>query len=255
MEVIFREDSMRFISIRELDEAFRAIEDFETLASAEAVISRLAGFLRHYGFTSFLITGLPTQRERLEPHILLNNWPEDWYCRYTEANHYRWDPCVRHCFETIEPFAWNELPEALVADAAPRRIMHEAAEFGLKQGLCVPLHDLFGFQSVVTMAGLEVDLTPESRRIVHLASVYAYAAADRTAGRKRTHAPLSELTDRECEVLRWTAAGKTAWDIGQILGICEFTVKDHLRNVRRKFGTATTVQSVVEALRRRQIRL
>lgn len=246
---------MTAISSGEVDDAFQAISDFEDLGSAESIVARLAGYLCRYGFSSFLVTGLPAQCERLEPHILLNNWPAGWYRRYTEANLYRFDPCVRHCFETIEPFIWSELPPSLVAEPAARRVMDEAAEFGLRHGLCVPLHDVYGFQSVVTMAGDEVDLPAGRRRMVHLTSLYAYGAADRISRSRSPERSRELLTERECEVLRWTAAGKGAWDIGQILGISELTVKDHLKNVRRKLGTVNTVQAVVEALRRRQIRL
>jgi LuxR family quorum sensing-dependent transcriptional regulator len=239
----------------EVDDAFQAISEFEDLGTSENIVARLAAYLRRYGFSSFLITGLPAQRERLEPYILLNNWPAGWYRRYAEANLYRLDPCVRHCFETIEPFAWSELPPSILAQAGPRRVMDEASEFGLRQGLCVPLHDVHGFQSVVTMAGADIDLPPSGRRLVHLTSLYAYGAADRVVrARSAQHGP-EHLTDRECEVLRWTAAGKSAWAIGAILRISELTVKDHLRNARRKLGTVNTVQTVVEALRRGRIRL
>ena len=88
---------------------------------------------------------------------------------------------------------------------------------------------------------------------MHLTSLYAYGAAERI-GRERCRVPeRNRLTERECEVLRWIAAGKTAWDIGRILGIAELTVKDHLRNIRRKLGTSNGAHSVVEALRQRQI--
>ena len=51
------------------------------------------------------------------------------------------------------------------------------------------------------------------------------------------------------------ACGKTAKDVGQILGISEFNVQAHLRSVREKLGTRNNAHSVVEALRRREIRL
>ena len=62
-------------------EAFQAIEEFGRLNDPDAVLERLGGYLARFGFTSFLVTGLPTQRERLEPYILLNGWPVGWFSR------------------------------------------------------------------------------------------------------------------------------------------------------------------------------
>jgi LuxR family quorum sensing-dependent transcriptional regulator len=236
-------------------DAFGTIEDLNRTHAPEAVMQRLADYLSRYGYTAFLITGLPVQRERLEPHILLNGWPAGWYERYTEAHHYRNDPCVKRCFQTIEPFAWDELPPPLVAEAKPWQVMHEATEFGLRQGLCVPLHDVYGFQSVVTMAGPQIEMPPQARRLVHMVSLYAYGAAERAIRGPSPQDASERLTEREREVMRWTAVGKTFWEIGEILGITEDTVNDHMRHVRQKLGTRNAAHSVAEAYRRREIRL
>lgn len=57
------------------------------------------------------------------------------------------------------------------------------------------------------------------------------------------------LTNREMEVLSWIASGKSDWQIGQILKISQKTVNYHVENVKRKYGVATRVQAVVEAMR------
>lgn len=63
------------------------------------------------------------------------------------------------------------------------------------------------------------------------------------------------LTPREREVLSWAANGKTAWEISVILDISESTVISHLRNARDKLETVNVVQTIVEAMRRSEIRL
>ncbi|WP_179402090.1 autoinducer binding domain-containing protein [Burkholderia guangdongensis] len=56
------------------------------------------------------------------------------------------------------------------------------------------------------------------------------------------------LTVRERDVLRWTAEGKTACEIGEILGIAERTVNFHIRNIFEKLGATNKVQAVVKAM-------
>lgn len=62
------------------------------------------------------------------------------------------------------------------------------------------------------------------------------------------------LTPRELECLRWTAEGKTAWEVGQILGISAQTAARHLGNATQKLGGVNKHHAVVKALRMKLIR-
>ena len=63
------------------------------------------------------------------------------------------------------------------------------------------------------------------------------------------HADLPSLTQRELESLRWTMEGKTAWELGRILGISEQTAARHLNNAMKKLDCVSKHQAVVRALR------
>lgn len=77
----------------------------------------------------------------------------------------------------------------------------------------------------------------------HLAA--ALASGD-DAGSARS---LPLLTTRETECLRWTAEGKTAWEVGRILQISERTANWHLQAASRKLGCTNKIQAVVKAIR------
>ena len=57
------------------------------------------------------------------------------------------------------------------------------------------------------------------------------------------------LTPRELEALRWTMEGKTAWEVGAILGISERTAVLHVSNAMHKLGCVNKHQAVLKALR------
>jgi len=57
------------------------------------------------------------------------------------------------------------------------------------------------------------------------------------------------LSSRELEALRWTMDGKTAWEVGTILGISERTAVLHLNNAMRKLECVNKHQAVLKALR------
>jgi len=56
------------------------------------------------------------------------------------------------------------------------------------------------------------------------------------------------VSARELDCLKWTAAGKTAWEASVILGVSERTVRFHLNAVREKLNCATTAQAVARAV-------
>ncbi len=56
------------------------------------------------------------------------------------------------------------------------------------------------------------------------------------------------ISAKELDCLKWTAAGKTAWEASVILGITERTVRFHLNMAREKLQCATTTQAVAKAV-------
>jgi LuxR family quorum sensing-dependent transcriptional regulator len=59
------------------------------------------------------------------------------------------------------------------------------------------------------------------------------------------------LTSREREVLAWSAQGKSAWEIGEILCLTQRTVNEHAQTAMRKLGASNRTQAVAIALRHR----
>jgi DNA-binding NarL/FixJ family response regulator len=66
---------------------------------------------------------------------------------------------------------------------------------------------------------------------------------------------VEELSDRELEVLRLMAQGKTNLEVGTALGIAESTVKFHVNHVLTKLGVSDRTQAVIQAAKRGLIQL
>lgn len=58
----------------------------------------------------------------------------------------------------------------------------------------------------------------------------------------------SQLTPRELEVLRWVARGKTAQEIGAILGISKRTADAHVSEAVQRLGALNRTHAVAMAL-------
>jgi DNA-binding CsgD family transcriptional regulator len=52
------------------------------------------------------------------------------------------------------------------------------------------------------------------------------------------------LSAREVEILQWVALGKTNPEIGKILKISEFTVKNHMQRIFKKMDVSNRAQAV-----------
>ena len=57
-----------------------------------------------------------------------------------------------------------------------------------------------------------------------------------------------DLSQRELDVLTWSARGKTSDEIAGILDLSKRTVDFHMDNARAKLGVATRIQAVVKAI-------
>jgi LuxR family quorum-sensing transcriptional regulator LasR len=49
--------------------------------------------------------------------------------------------------------------------------------------------------------------------------------------------------------LKWTAQGKSTWEIAKIFGCSEATVNFHMTNIRGKFGVSSRSAAAVKATR------
>lgn len=61
---------------------------------------------------------------------------------------------------------------------------------------------------------------------------------------------ITNLSEREKEVLSWSKRGKSSWEISAILNISERTVNFHVNNVMQKLNAVSRIQAVAVAIER-----
>lgn len=170
---------------------------------------------------------------------VVTTFPESWRERYFARESYRHDPVISACIHSVEPVNWKDLASRAELGQRQQRVLDEAREHGLTQGLSVPVHGHAGQFSLVSVTspenGSNFDkLVEEYQHEVHLMSIYLHSKMQ--ARISQDAAEQINLTSREVECLLWTAHGKTAWEISMILKISEATVNYHLKNAMRKLG-------------------
>ncbi|HWD28861.1 MAG TPA: LuxR C-terminal-related transcriptional regulator [Rhizomicrobium sp.] len=219
------------------------IERLDRAASVAEAWQGFQSFTRWHGLAFGAIPDLRKLRRREHDNVLAVTWPHEWGERYFWEDYVWRDPMVRSLAYTDEPFTW---PEALAFEdyATPdRNIMFEAEDHGLRGGLMIPISS----DIVVTLAGENTALSPRDRIELHFAAIYVHARI-RALAPARKRRPIAVLTARERECLAWAAAGKSDWEIGEILSIAAKTAGAHIERAKQKLGVSTRIQAVVIAL-------
>jgi DNA-binding CsgD family transcriptional regulator len=183
--------------------------------------------------------------------INVDNTPAAFSEAYASTQLQRKDPVMQHCKRQSVPIIWDQ--ETYVTRGAAD-LWEQQASFGFSTGIAMALHLPEGrhFQLGVDRDQPLPDDPSELQRLVADLQLFAVHAQDAAM---RLLLPLAQqperpaLTPRELEALRWTMDGKTAWEVGAVLGITERTAVLHVSSAMHKLGCASKHQAVLKALR------
>lgn len=240
---------------RYFQDALSAIERIGAAQSAAVIGDVIIRMASSFGYEHICFCASGSSRQPFDDRVLWEAWPKQWAEQYRRSNFYVYDPLAPEIRRRVEMFAWSDVPLDNVSPAA-RKVMNIAAEdYHLKFGLCAPVHGLNGYQSGLSLAGREVEHTPEANAAIELVAIYASNRFAVLRSREQSKNPKETskaalLTTREREVMNWVAAGKTAWDTSVILSISEDTVNKTVTAAMQKLNAHTRAQAVAEAIKR-----
>ncbi|MCT4656607.1 MAG: autoinducer binding domain-containing protein [Cohaesibacter sp.] len=229
---------------------FGYLDKIQAETQLDGVLSALKDVSDDFGYTGFILCGIPEADEQLEELVLLQGWSSIWTERYLDQNFIEDDPVVERVRHTSLPFEWNEvsrMPVPLSNQA--NAVMDEAASIGMPDGFCVPVYSPDGFQASLSFGGEGVDLGADDRHVLHLIGIYAHNQVRDLLKAGQPRRPAKVPTPREIECLKWASMGKTSWDISQILMISQHTADWYLASAAKKLGAVNRTQAVAEALR------
>lgn len=179
---------------------------------------------------------------------LVSNYPNDWTTRYLRNRYEKSDPVIAHARDGRDPFHWGADVGPIGVFDREEQLFEEAAAYGIRCGFTVPVIDSRGGVAALTFAADErnapfMRVTERYEQAFQLIATCFHIHARRTLSSNRTVDGVV-LTPREYECLQWAARGKSASEIGGILGIKRRTAAFHLDNVRQKLGVRTVFQAV-----------
>jgi len=237
------------VDIVSFADEFKAAENLETL---EAIFGRAISAL---GISQFTYGSVSLPRARSSNRVVLSTYHPEWIERYQRKGYERNDPIVHQAIRAILPYDWTTIPSQKLQKDQIQIIM-EADDFGIAEGASVPVRGPNGEFSLISLAS---DQGKKEWRILYrtiepdliaLCTYFHARIADLTAFQEEVVRP---LTPRQKEVMTWTASGKTAWEISEILKLSEKTVVEYINGAKQRMGVNSKTHAVVKAIMSGQI--
>lgn len=218
----------------------------EVVKSEAEVLEVLIAAVLELGF-EYCAFGMRWPLPVIRPAVsMISNYPESWRRRYLEKNYLACDPTVAHALTSQAALVWSDQ----VFAAAPA-LWDDARDHGLRVGVAQSSYNARGVAGLLTVSRSheplgEAELREHAAQLWWLSQAALDAMTRLAPQSGRVEADVC-LTAREVEVLRWSADGKTASDIAEIIQITERTVGFHINNALLKLGTANKTAGVIKA--------
>lgn len=208
-------------------------------------------FAQRLGFSTVSAVAVVDRGTGEREFLQVDNTPESYQEPYADRRTWARDPVMQHLKRNSMPIIWNQ---GTYVECGAEDLWEQQSSHGYHTGIAMALHlpegrhFIFGVdrdQDLPTDAG-------ELQRLVadlQLFCVHAQESALRILLPEVLSSERPALTPRELECLRWTMEGKTAWEVGAILGISERTAVLHLNNAMHKLGCSGKHQAVLKAMR------
>lgn len=220
--------------------------------SRDELLAEIVGFTQRLGFETVSATTVIDHFGGESEFIVLDNTPAAYRDSFEDPLNWQVDPTSQHCKHHSVPIIWDQNTYTSVGQGAR---WESQARFGYHAGIALALHLPKGrhfFIGVDRDQALPAHSAELARMTadLQLFAVYALEAAQRLLIPPTPPDDVTKLTPRELESLRWTMEGKTAWEVGKILGISEHTAARHVNNATQKLGCANKFLAVLMALRK-----
>ncbi|MBK6413879.1 LuxR family transcriptional regulator [Sphingopyxis sp.] len=208
--------------------------ELSSATSQENLFAALADASARLGFSHFALA-YERRGGGTTGSLLIHDYPATWARTYVDLDLGGADPVRRAGERSMTGFEWRNLAAYVPLTKRDLQMLEMGRQNGLAEGFTVPRHlpgEASGACSFVMTTGNLPD--PATLSVAEILGAVALTSARQIVGgtspRKRP-----TLSERQRECVLWTARGKTASEVGAILGISEETVIQHLKIARDRY--------------------
>lgn len=209
-------------------------------------------FLRHIEpmGAEYALGGVIFARGRIfRPNILIGSKEHPWYQYYSDRSLFRHDVIVPRICATTDVINWSSMMSEGGWTPEEAEVLNEPRNFGLADGIAIPLHGVDGELGTLTVAGEHFKPDPVIEAAIQMMAVKAYRRMIALLDEGPVLAVQPKLSKRQLQCLTLVRKGHTSRGIADNLGISVHTVKDHIERAMEIFDVGTRLEAVIAAER------
>lgn len=228
-------------------EAF--IEQTNKAGTPEEVFSLFVQAIRDLGFDQCLFSLLTHHHSigQEAQHGIAYNYPTDWVSYYLQKGYQRIDPVCQQINYIPRAFVWSRLQGL---NATEQRVMDEAQEAGLVDGVGIPIHsinnEVAGFG--VASSGGKIEASKNLLSTLELLARQFYIAYIPML-RPDPHAERIILSPREREILLRFSQGHSISTVADMLHMTIEELRQHNQAIYQKLGVTQRSPAILKAIR------
>jgi len=216
------------------DDVYKVLQLIQRAVACQKVIGGVAQLTPTGGFKEF-------------NSVINVSYSNDWLYTYGTKGYASVDPVLQSLLSSFRTQVWKQTYEKT---SSPKQLefIEEARSVGLAHGITTGMLERErGFATFFSFAGGDAVGTQRFTGLLEylLPSIHRVLIAN-------TRTPLFNrvkgLSHREMTVLLWMKEGKTNWEIAQIVGVTERTVRFHVEGIFMKLDVNSRTHAVAVAM-------
>lgn len=227
------------------------LTDLAAIQGDECILKDgLSDLAEHFGFSGYAYLHIQHKHT-----IAVTNYHHDWRSAYFEKGFDKLDPVVKRAKSRKHVFAWSGEQDQSRLSREERAFFSDAANFGIRSGITIPIRTANGSMSMFTLASDKpaIDLGREIDAIAAAAAVGQLHARISFLQTTPTAEDAARLDPKEATYLKWIAVGMTMEEIADIEGVKYNSVRVKLREVMKRFDVRSKAHLTALAIRRKLI--
>ena len=183
----------------------KLLNDFEERIQCASSLHALRAMMDHslseLGFAAYAYIRIAARPNGTWEIGGLTNYPSDWCEHYRDADYFSIDPTLWYCESELRPVAWHDLGRIQRHKETGPDLFEEARDFGLRNGITVPLHGGDGWLSAMNVVtdlprGEADRLVTAHMENVQIMSILFHGIAEERIQKSKLRFPWSRQTDK-----------------------------------------------------------
>lgn len=223
------------------------LTDLTALKGDESILKQALGNLtKEAGFEGYAYLHIQPGHA-----IAASNYHPEWRSTYFQQNYEAVDPVVKRSKSSKQAFTWSADQERPRLSKTERAFYAQAADFGIRSGITIPIKAANGSMSMFTLASEKtaIDLERDIDAVSAAAAVGQLHIRMCFLPLTPTEQHPAWLNPKEAVFLQWIAVGKTMEEAADLEGVKYNSVKSKLEETRKRLGVHTMPQLVALAIR------